>query len=242
MTRARGDGGLGGEQVEGRNAVCELLRAGRRRTQTVFVDRPDHDVASLAVDAGVEVRVVDDLDGRARTEAPQGVVARAEPVVTEGLTDLLTGDRPFVVALDGVTDPGNLGAILRSALAAGATGVVLPRARGALLTPTAVKAAAGAVEHLRFALVGGIAGALEEVRRRGVWSVGLDADGDQDLFTLDLLDAGLVLVLGAEGRGIAPLTRKRCDVVARIMMRGPLDSLNVAAAAAIACFEVARHR
>ena len=141
-----------------------------------------------------------------------------------------------------MTDPQNLGAVLRSAEGAGATGVLLPKRRSAHVTPAVTKAAAGAVEHLPIALVPGIPAALERAGRAGVWAVGLDGTGDTDLFGLSLGDQPIVLVLGAEGRGLGRLTRERCDVLARIPMLGRLDSLNVSAAAALACFEVARAR
>jgi len=178
----------------------------------------------------------------ARTESHQGVVAAAAPLVPADLVELAREERPFLLAVDGVTDPGNLGAVLRTALAAGATGAVLPRHRAALLTPAATKAAAGAVEHLPIALVGGVATALEQAARAGVWAVGLDAHGEGLISELAVVDRPLVLVLGAEGTGLARLVRKRCDVIARIPMTGPIESLNVAAAAAVACFEVARQR
>ncbi|MFM8305409.1 MAG: TrmH family RNA methyltransferase, partial [Actinomycetota bacterium] len=148
----------------------------------------------------------------------------------------------FLLALDGVTDPGNLGAVLRVAGAVGVTGVVVPRHRAALLTPAAVKAAAGAVEHVPVAPVGGIPAALERARRAAVWTVGLAAEGDASVFDLAVADQPLMLVLGAEGAGLARLTRERCDLLAAIPMPGPVDSLNVATAAAIACFEVLRRR
>jgi 23S rRNA (guanosine2251-2'-O)-methyltransferase len=132
--------------------------------------------------------------------------------------------------------------VLRTALAAGASGAILPRHRAALLTPAAVKAAAGAVEHLPVALVGGVATALDQAGRAGVWTVGLDARGEALVSDLAVADRPLVLVLGAEDTGLARLVRARCDVVARVPMPGPVESLNVAAAAAVACFEVARQR
>ena len=132
--------------------------------------------------------------------------------------------------------------MLRSAVAAGATGAVVPRHRSALLSPAAVKAAAGAVEHLPIALVGGVPAALDQASRVGVWSVGLDATGERDVYDVPIADRPLVLVLGAEGAGLARLVRERCDVVVRVPMSGPMESLNVAAAAAVACFEVARQR
>ena len=146
------------------------------------------------------------------------------------------------MALDGVTDPRNLGAILRSAVGAGATGLLLPRRGSVHVTPAVTKAAAGAVEHLPVAVVPGLAGALQVMRDRGVWTVGLDAAGERSVFGLDVVTEPVALVLGSEGTGLSRLVRQRCDVVAVVPQHGPLGSLNVAAAAAVACFEVARRR
>jgi 23S rRNA (guanosine2251-2'-O)-methyltransferase len=141
-----------------------------------------------------------------------------------------------------VTDPQNLGAVMRTAASAGATGVVLPRHRAVHVTPTVAKAAAGAIEHLPIAVVPGLPTALARARDLGVWSVGLDARADRSIFDVDVVTDPVLLVLGAEGAGLGRLTRQRCDVVAAIPLQGPLDSLNVSAAAAVACFEVARRR
>ena len=242
--------GIGGEQVEGVRAVSELLTAGQRRVRSVWIadDREDNErlkeVARLAAANGVRVRHVDRarLAAEARTDAPQGVLARAEPVDPADLDELLADPAAFLVALDGVTDPGNLGAVLRVAGTAGATGVIVPRHRAALLTPAAVKAAAGAVEHVPVAPVAGIPAAIERAQRAQVWTVGLDADGTTSVFDLGVADRAVMLVLGAEGRGLARLTKQRCDLLASIPMPGRLDSLNVATAAAVACFEVVRRR
>lgn len=249
MSPRRGDD-LGASVVPGRRAVLELLRAQRRRVFGVSVAR-GHDSAAvldeieqLAAETGTPVQLVDPdrLRADAGIESAQGVLARAAPINPTPLGGLLGAPDAFLVALDGVTDPRNLGAVLRTALAAGATGAVVPRHRSALLTPAAVKAAAGAVEHLPIAVVGGIAAALEQASRAAVWSVGLDADAETDIRDVGVADRSLVLVLGAEGSGLPRLVRARCDVLACIPMRGPIESLNVAAAAAVACFEVARHR
>jgi 23S rRNA (guanosine2251-2'-O)-methyltransferase len=202
------------------------------------------DIERLAATRGVRVRRVDPalLASEARTDAPQGVLARAEPIRPADLDELLADPAAFVLALDGLTDPGNLGAVLRVAGTAGVTGVLVPKHRAALLTPAAVKAAAGAVEHVPVAPVPGVPAALERAARAGVWTVGLAAEGRASVFDLAVADRPLVLVLGAEGRGLARLTRDRCDVLARIPMPGPVDSLNVATAAAVACFEVVRLR
>lgn len=202
------------------------------------------EIRSEADRAGVPVSIVtgDDVDQRARTDAPQGVVARADPLPEADVDELLAAPDAFVVALDGVTDPGNLGAVLRSAEGAGVTGAVLPKRRSAHLSPAACKAAAGAAEYVPIGLVPGIPALLERASRAGVWVVGLDGDGDLDVFDLELADQPLVAVFGAEGRGLARLTRDRCDVLCRIPMAGRLESLNVSAAAAVACFEIARRR
>ena len=223
----------------------ELLKARRRRVRTVWIGgRGLDDVEDLARDAGAKVHRVapEEIDRRARSEAPQGVIAAADPLRETDLDRLLADPRAFLVALDGVTDPQNLGAVARTAESAGATGLVLPRHRAARITPTVTKAAAGALEHLPITGVSGVPAALERARRADVWTVGLDAAGDTDLFELAVADQPVMLVLGAEGRGLSRLARARCDVLARIPMRGAIESLNVAAAAALACYEVARRR
>ena len=181
------------------------------------------------------------LQAAAQSEAPQGVLARAEPLREVTLDSLCTGT-PFLVVLDGVTDPGNLGAILRSAEVAGATGVVLPRHRAVHVTPTVAKAAAGAVEYLPIAVVPGLPAALAELTEHAVWLVGLDAEGPTTIDELTVADQPLALVLGSEGKGLSRLVRQRCDVLAAIPQRGHVASLSVAAAAAVACMAVARQR
>jgi len=245
---------LGGEHIEGRHAVRELLLAGTRRTREVIFSG-DLDAASilddimdLADEHRVTVRQVSRgrFDSMTRTEGAQGVLAMAEPLRPVDLSELLVDDtdgtRPFLLLLDGITDPGNLGAILRTAEGAGVTGVVLPRHRSARVTPTVAKAAAGAVEYLRMALVAGLPAAMATMRDAGVWMVGLDAGGDRVIHDLPVADEPVALVLGAEGPGLSRLVRSRCDTVASIPVTGVLDSLNVSAAAAVACFEIARRR
>ncbi|MEX2255657.1 MAG: 23S rRNA (guanosine(2251)-2'-O)-methyltransferase RlmB [Acidimicrobiia bacterium] len=240
--------GLGGEVVPGWRAVKELLVARRRKVKKLLIDRdrtaPDEEVLDLAAAAGIRREFVEDkrIAREARIETHQGVVALASPVPTASLDSLTAAPDAFIIAVDGVTDPQNLGAILRTADAAGATGVIIPRHRSALLGPAAVKAAAGAVEHLPIALVGGVPGAMEQTARAGIWSVGLDAEGSTPVRELTVADAPVMLVLGAEGRGLSRLARERCDVLASIPLHGHLASLNVAAAAAVACFEVAARR
>jgi 23S rRNA (guanosine2251-2'-O)-methyltransferase len=255
--RQSSDRSLGGDQVEGRQAVRELLAAGRRRVREVWLagERDDapilRDIRELAESSRVLVREVGrgKFDAQARCEAPQGVLALAAPLPEADLDDLVSGKGPgrrpgppFLVALDGVTDPGNLGAVLRSAECAGATGVVLPRHRAVHVTPAATKAAAGAIEHLPIALAGGLPSAIARLRDAGVHVVGLDGAAATSLHDLAGGDGPICLVLGAEGRGLSRLVRERCDQVVAIPMRGRLGSLNVSAAAALACFEIARRR
>jgi 23S rRNA (guanosine2251-2'-O)-methyltransferase len=247
--------GLGGDQVEGRHAVRELLLAGTRRVREIYVAEEQEDtevlqdIVDLAIDLKVPVREVTRtrLFSFARTESPQGVLARAAELPEYELHDLAhartaSGAPPFLLAVDGVTDPGNLGALLRSAECAGVSGVVLPKHRAVHITPTVTKAAAGAVEYLPMTLVGGLPSAINELKAAGVWVIGLDMGGDTDLFNLEVADQAVCLVMGAEGKGLSRLVRERCDAVASIPLLGELSSLNVSAAGALACFEVTRRR
>ena len=186
------------------------------------------------------------LEAEARTDAPQGVLAHARPLEAVELDSLCRvragGSKPFLIALDGVTDPQNLGALLRTAEVAGVTGVVLPRHRAVHITPTVCKAAAGAVEYLPMALVPGLAAALTTLKSHGVWTVGLDPGASESLFGLAVASEPVALVLGAEGAGLSRLVSERCDLRLAIPQFGLLGSLNVAVAGAVAMFEVARHR
>ena len=264
-----GHRGIGGEQVEGVHAVRELLVARRRRVISVTISDPTGrseplgEIAQLAARASyqpdgpagqsgpprhVEVRYVerDVLDRLAVSDAPQGVVAFAEAIESHELSSLTTGGvggpTPFLVVLDGITDPHNLGAVMRSALGSGVTGLVIPKHRSARLSPAALKAAAGAAEHLPIVEVAGVPAALRQLDQDGVWTVGLDSSATTVIWELAVADQPLALVLGAEGGGLSPLTARRCRTMAGIPLQGPLGSLNVSVAAAVACFEVARRR
>jgi 23S rRNA (guanosine2251-2'-O)-methyltransferase len=243
--------GLGGDQIEGRHAVRELLLAGKRRVREIFLiddlDPADilEDIAELAFEANVAVRQVSrrHFATEALTESHQGVLARADEIAEVALDDMATARHAFLLVLDGITDPGNLGAILRTAECAGVTGVVLPRHRAVQITPTVTKTAAGAVEHLDMALVGGIPSALGRLSELGVTTIGLEAGSPVSLFDLPTAaDERVALVLGAEGVGLSRLTRERVDVLASLPLAGNLNSLNVAMAGAVACFEVLRRR
>jgi 23S rRNA (guanosine2251-2'-O)-methyltransferase len=245
--RARRPDEVGGAEVEGRRAVLELLRAGTRQVRSVWVSESverDDLIDAIVAAAGSKLRMVspESLRATAQTDAPQGVIARADPLRSTDIDELLADPNAFLVALDGVTDPRNLGAIVRAAETAGVTGIVMPKHRSAPVSATAAKTAAGAIEYVPIALVGGIPAALERAKRAGVWTIGLDGDAKATLTELPFATEPLAVVLGAEGRGLAALTKKRCDTLARIPMRGVLGSLNVATAAAVACHEIARRR
>lgn len=246
--------GLGGEQVEGRQAVRELLLANRRDAREIWMAGDLDpapvldDIRELAAEARVLVKEVGrgKLDAAARTDAPQGVIAFARPLPDVALEDLLRArpgrPAPFLLLSDGITDPGNLGALLRSAECAGVTGIVLAQHRAVHITPAVTKAAAGSVEHLPMAIVGGMPTAVKTLIDQGVWVVGLDERADKPIWDLDMGDRPVALVLGAEGSGLSRLVSERCDELMSIPMRGRLSSLNVATAGSLACFEVARGR
>ncbi len=245
--------GLGGEQVEGYHAVYRLIDAQRRRCRLLWADArlaagPLRELVSLARQRGVQVELKEahQLATASRTSSAQGVLAWADPLPAVPLEAMLSSSAGLLLlVLDGVTDPGNLGSILRSAACAGTAGVVVGRHRSAPLNPAALKAAAGAAETLPVAQVPGIPSALAAIRSAGLWVVGLDPAAEDDLWASPLLDESVALVLGSEGQGLSRLSRARCDALARIPMseaaRG-VGSLNVAAACAVACFEVARRR
>ena len=243
---------LGGEQIEGRQAVRELLLAGRRRVEYVWLEESVQrkgvveEIAALCVSRRVPLITASrrKFELATRSEGHQGVLARAAALREVDLDELVEGSaNPFLVVVDGITDPHNLGAVLRSAELAGATGVVLPQNRTSLITPTVAKAAAGAVEYLQFALVPGVPNALLQLEKMDVIRIGLDVRGKSNVYSLNAGEASRVaLVLGAEDRGIARLTAQRCDRLVRIPQVGKLDSLNVSNAAAITLFELARLR
>jgi 23S rRNA (guanosine2251-2'-O)-methyltransferase len=234
--------------------VRELLSANRRAvTSLLMAEGMDaatilDEIEALASARRVRVEYVSRrrIDSVARTEAAQGVVALARPVEETPLESLCGPSRrgrvPFLLVLDGITDPHNLGSLLRSAECAGVTGIVLPRHRSAHLSPTVAKVAAGAIEYLPMALVAGVPTALQKLAQLGVWTVGLVAEAERAHYSLALGDQPVALVLGSEGAGLAPLSRKRCEALASIPQHGTLPSLNVATAGAIACFDVARQR
>lgn len=236
-------------QIEGRHPVLEALRAGRPLRKLVVARGSAVSLKHLVGEAhrrGIPVQEVDmAVVGRlARTRAPQGVIAYAAAHRVVGLDDLLgrakvRGEPPFLLLLDGVEDPGNLGAILRSADAAGVHGVVIPQRRAAGLTPTVAAASAGAIEHVTVAQVTNLSQAIERLKADGVWVIGADPGAEQTMYDASLRPP-IAVVVGGEGRGLARLVRERCDLLVRIPMHGETASLNVSVAAALVLFEVRR--
>jgi 23S rRNA (guanosine2251-2'-O)-methyltransferase len=241
--------------IYGINPVLEALRAHGKEVQRVLVERGPKGrstggdkVALAAKEAGVRIEEVapGDLQRRSQGGVHQGVGCELAEFAYVELEDLLEaaqeeGRPAFLLILDGVTDPQNLGAIVRSAHALGVHGVVIPKDRAVGITPAAVKASAGALEHCPIARVTNVARAVEELKQAGVWTVALAAEGEEELATIDLTSP-IAIVMGSEGAGVRELVRKTCDHVAKIVMAGKVGSLNVSAAGAIALYEVARQR
>jgi 23S rRNA (guanosine2251-2'-O)-methyltransferase len=237
--------------IYGINAVSEALKARGRTFEWVGVAKERHDLRLQRVveecrRIGVAVRFVGrpELDRMAGNNAHQGVVALTSSKQYRELDDVVAAKRgahSLLVLLDGIEDPHNLGAILRTADAAGADGVVIPERRAVGVTPVVTKASAGASEHLPIAKVTNIARTVDELKDRNIWVVGLDERGTQ---TYDSLDYKMdcAIVLGAEGKGVHELVRKKCDFVVSIPMMGKVASLNVSVAAGVMLYEVVRQR
>lgn len=233
--------------------MLELLRAASRRVDEVAVVSQGRgpalqDVLTLARSRGVKVsfRTRDQLTAMAGTPYHQGIVARVATAAYADLDSLLTSvaartEPAFLLALDRVQDPRNLGAVLRSAEATGAHGIILSKHQSAGLTPGAAKSATGAEEWVSVARVANLVHALEVLKKEGIWVIGTAPEGGQSPWTSDLR-VPLCLVLGGEEGGLRTLVRRTCDLLLTLPMRGKLDSLNVAAVAAVLCYEVVRQR
>lgn len=236
---------------EGRNAVMELLRAGRT-VDKLFV-APDQngrmaDIIALAKKSGAVITQVDrrKLDAMSETGVHQGVIAQAAAHEYVSIDDILQvardrGEQPLILVCDGLTDPHNLGAVIRSAETAGAHGVVIPKRRSVGLTATAAKASAGAIEHIGVARVTNLAAAIDELKENGVWVFGADAGGDKQLYEADFAGAAAI-VIGSEGNGLSRIVHDKCDFIVSIPMKGKVNSLNASAAAAVLLYEAVRQR
>ena len=239
-------------QLEGRNAITEALKSGRT-IDKVFVADGDTDkglqrLAAQAKEAGAVVVSVDrrKLDAMSYTRAHQGIIALAAAHAYVTIDDILEeaasrGQAPLIVICDELSDPHNLGAILRSAECAGAHGVIIPKRRSVGLTATVAKASAGAVEYMKVARVTNISSAIAELKDKGLWVFGTAAEGSIPMYQADLT-VPAAIVIGNEGDGLSPLVRKNCDVMVNIPMAGRISSLNASAAASILLYEAVRQR
>lgn len=240
------------DRVEGKNAVMEALKAGRPLDK-IYIARGEQDkalrfIAQKGKAAGAVISEVDrrKLDAMSVTHAHQGVIAVAAVREYASVSDILAlarekGEAPLVVVCDEISDPHNLGAIIRTAECAGAHGVIIPKHRSAGVTAVVEKTSAGAVEHMAVARVGNLAAALKELQDAGVWIFGTAADGDRSLWEADLKGPA-ALVIGSEGSGMSRLTRECCDFLVSIPLRGKVSSLNASNAAAIVLYEAVRQR
>ncbi len=239
-------------QLEGRNALTEALRSGRT-IDKVFIASGDTDkalqhLAAQAKDAGAVIVPVDrrKLDAMSLTHAHQGVIALAAAREYFTIDDILEtaaqrSEAPLLVICDELTDPHNLGAILRSAACVGAHGVIIPKRRSVGLTATVAKASAGAIEYMKVAKVSNINNAIAELKEKGVWIFGTAAEGSVPMYQADLT-VPAAIVIGSEGDGMSQLVRKNCDMLVHIPMKGQISSLNASAAAAILLYEALRQR
>ena len=239
-------------QLEGRNALTEALRSGRT-IDKVFIASGDTDkglqrLAAQAKEAGAVVVPVDrrKLDAMSTTRSHQGVIALVAAKEYATIDDILQAaedrsEAPLLVICDELSDPHNLGAILRSAECAGAHGVIIPKRRSVSLTATVAKASAGAVEYMKVARVTNINSAIEELKKKGVWIFGTAAEGSIPMYQADLT-IPTAIVIGSEGDGMSQLVRKNCDVTVHIPMAGKITSLNASAAATVLLYEAVRQR
>ena len=246
------ENGINNEIIEGRNAVIEALRVGRS-IDKIFIAKGETDktlghIASKARAAGIVVVDADrrKLDGMSVTHAHQGVIALVGVSEYRSVDDILAvaserGEAPFVIVCDEVSDPRNLGAIIRSAECAGAHGVIIPKRRSAGLTAIVGKASAGAAEHLAIARVPNIPAVLSELKEKGLWIYGAAAGGSSELWGTDFTGP-MALVIGSEGDGMGRLVRESCDFIVNIPMVGRINSLNASAAASVIMYEVLRQR
>ncbi|MBR0446630.1 MAG: 23S rRNA (guanosine(2251)-2'-O)-methyltransferase RlmB [Oscillospiraceae bacterium] len=239
-------------QLEGRNALTEALRSGRT-IDKVFIaagetDRGLQHLAAQAKEAGAVVVPVDrrKLNAMSTTGAHQGVIALAAAREYATIDDILAyaaqqGEAPLIVICDELSDPHNLGAIIRSAECAGAHGVIIPKRRSVGLTATVAKTSAGALEYMKVAKVSNLVSAMEDLKQKGVWIFGTAAEGSVPMYKADLTGP-TAIVIGSEGDGMSRLVQKTCDMTVHIPMKGRITSLNASASASILLYEAVRQR
>ena len=241
------------EIIRGRNAVLEVLRSPSRHVIELIVRKSSNDprlrtAVEIARRRGIKVvfQGTEELDRLAEGRKHQGIIAIASPIRYIPLEEIidrafLSEREPLIVVLDHIQDPHNLGAIIRTAEAVGAHGVVIPKRRAAGVTPTVVKVSSGATDHIPIARVSNITITLERLKERGIWVVGLIPDAEQTIYQIDMT-VPLSLVIGSEGKGLSKLVSERCDMLVSIPMFGDIGSLNASVAAGVALYEAVRQR
>lgn len=238
-------------RIEGRNAVLEAFRSGRTIDKLFLLDGskdgPIQSILREARKSGTVIQFVDKerLNRMSETKKHQGVIAAASPCAYASVEDILVkaeekGEEPFVILLDNIEDPHNLGAVIRTANLAGAHGVIIPKRRASGLTATVAKASAGAVNYTPVAKVTNLCQTIQELKERGIWFVCADMDGE--LMYRQNLKGPIGLVIGNEGEGVSRLVKEHCDFTASIPMKGEIGSLNASAAAAVLAYEIVRQR
>jgi 23S rRNA (guanosine2251-2'-O)-methyltransferase len=240
------------EILYGIHPVQEALKAGRRKFYEIYLARDNpagrlDNILKITEDRNIEVTFLKSkqLSGLAKTSEHQGIGAKVSIYPIEGLNQVLdrqiNGECSLILILDQVVDPRNLGALIRTALAVGVQGVVIPKDRSAPPSPVASKASAGAMEHLHLIKVPNLVGAIRQIKAIGIWVAGLDRSAPKSVFENDLTDP-LAIVVGAEEKGLRPLVKAACDFLVSIPQLGPVDSLNASVAGAVAMYEAFRQR
>lgn len=238
------------DKIEGRNPVTEALRSGRA-IDKIYIKKGDRHgsiipIIRMAKEKGITVTETDGkkLDEMSMTGAHQGVIAQCAMAEYATVDDILRradekGEPPFIVILDRIADPRNLGSVIRTANCAGAHGVIIPRHESATLTAVCAKASAGAVEYTPVARVANLAKTIDELKKKNIWVTGADASGEKDIYDADLKGA-VAIVIGSEGEGISRLVLDKCDFKVKIPMKGDVNSLNASVAAALFIYETVR--
>ncbi|SCN23227.1 putative TrmH family tRNA/rRNA methyltransferase [Clostridium sp. N3C] len=238
--------------IEGRNAVIEALRSGRT-IENILIAKGDREgavnvITALAKEKGIVIKEVDrrKLDNMSSTGSHQGVIAQTTPYNYCEVEDIIQyakekGEDPFIIVLDEIEDPHNLGSIIRTAEVCGAHGIIIPKRRNVGVTAAVYKSSVGAVEYVKIAKVTNINNVIDTLKDQGIWVYGADMDGEEYCYEADL-KGPIALVIGSEGRGMSRLTKEKCDKIVKIPMRGNVNSLNASVAAGIIMYEVLKNR
>lgn len=241
------------EKIAGINAVMEMLKSGRRKVYKIFIQEGKRgakfdELLKMAEDRHITVQKMakGDMDKIYPAKNHQGVVAEAQPYVYSSLDEVLEyaalrEERPFLVLLDGLQDPQNMGAIVRTSLCAGVHGIVIPKHHAVEVTDAVVRASAGAVEYMHIVKATNLVQVIKYLKEQGFWIIGADAEGEKDYFEVEF-PFPLALVIGSEGEGMRRLVKENCDMLVKIPMQGNINSLNASVAAALVIYEAVRQR